>query len=363
VSRPHKDKGSAGFYERGELHWYRFTFNGKRHSFSTETKIGKAGRVTVEAMQIAERKREEIEKGIVKAAEVTWEKATEKYISKKLHEDDFTVNTATTARYAFKSFYEFSKIENPQKVTQEIVKDFYYDLRARMAEATARNYATRVSIFLRDQGVEIEPVNFKGDVNHRTEIVDEGYIDELLGCCENNEVLFILYAGFLAGMRKNEIVMARPEWFHLGLNNNSYIKIPAKDNVTGFIPKSKRERKIPIVTEFEQFLEKWPEWREQKFMIAPNAKGKKYRYDFRKPLNDYLKSQEFKDPDGNAIGCFSFGPHVMRHSYISILAQKGTDLAVISAYSGDRIKTLETNYIHIRPSRRQVEEAFASSIH
>ncbi len=40
-------------------------------------------------------------------------------------------------------------------------------------------------------------------------------MDLLISECPDRELKFILYCGFHAGLRKGEIVQARPEWFDL----------------------------------------------------------------------------------------------------------------------------------------------------
>ncbi len=60
---------------------------------------------------------------------------------------------------------------------------------------------------------------------------------------------FILYCGFHAGLRKGEIVQARPHWFDLRLN---IIHITESET---WITKDKDKRTIPMTTAFRKFLE------------------------------------------------------------------------------------------------------------
>ena len=59
---------------------------------------------------------------------------------------------------------------------------------------------------------------------------------------------FILYAGFHAGLRKEEIIQARPEWFDLRLN---IIEVVESDD---WKPKDKDKRAIPLSKAFHDFL-------------------------------------------------------------------------------------------------------------
>ena len=67
---------------------------------------------------------------------------------------------------------------------------------------------------------------------------------------------FIMHAGFEAGLRRNEIVEARPSWF--------LIKRPfaygCKRRET-FRPKDREARAIPLTDVFIAFLEKYPDGR------------------------------------------------------------------------------------------------------
>jgi site-specific recombinase XerD len=87
---------------------------------------------------------------------------------------------------------------------------------------------------------------------------------------------------------------------------------------------------------------------EAEFILHPKTEGQRYRWDFRRLFNKYMKSK----------GMTKVTPHTMRHSFITHLATNDVSLAVISAISGDGIKTLETNYMHINPKNKLLSDVF-----
>ena len=112
----------------------------------------------------------------------------------------------------------------------------------------------------------------------------------LISECADRELKFILYCGFHAGLRKGEIVQARPEWFDLKLN---IIHITESET---WKPKDKDKRTIPLTTAFKKFLEEEMAIDGElpsPFLIYPNkVQGKaRYRYDFRKPFEEYVAGE------------------------------------------------------------------------
>ena len=118
-------------------------------------------------------------------------------------------------------------------------------------------------------------------------------VDLLVSECLDREMKFILYCGFHAGLRKGEIVQARPEWFDLKLN---IIHITESET---WKPKDKDKRTVPLTTAFKKFLTEemavdgeLPE----PFLVYPTkVQGRgRYRYDFRKPFEEYATSKGFR---------------------------------------------------------------------
>ncbi len=80
--------------------------------------------------------------------------------------------------------------------------------------------------------------------------------------------------------------------------------------------------------------------------IAPEVqRGKsRYRYDFIRPFNLYL---EFMGRElGQDLSWVT--PHVMRHTFGSLLAIAGESLAKISEWMGDDPRVTDRHYLHFK---------------
>lgn len=147
-------------------------------------------------------------------------------------------------------------------------------------------------------------------------------------------------------MRKDEIVEARQEWFD---RDHDLIHIEKTET---FAVKNKQHRSVPLHPEFRKFLKRYK--KSGSFMLKPEpVKGKGlYRYDFRKKFAALMKS----------VRLAWMTPHVMRHTFASLLASQGVSLFKIAKWLGDTHRTTEMHYPHLIPeddreARRAVAQA------
>ena len=154
-------------------------------------------------------------------------------------------------------------------------------------------------------------------------------------------VAFVLHAGFEAGMRKNEIIEARPAWFFLEGKNSMRI---AKTNT--FTPKGKDSRTIPMTTVLADFLKEFLQGHKGTWCIAPEKmRGRsKYRFDFNKSYRRYLAHMG-KELETDLMW---INPHVMRHTFGSLLAIAGESLYKIAKWMGDSPEVVATHYAHLQ---------------
>ena len=149
---------------------------------------------------------------------------------------------------------------------------------------------------------------------------------------------FVMHAGFEAGLRRNEIVEARPSWFSI---RGRSLRVEKTET---FRPKDREARAIPLTDVFITFLERYP--MDGTWCIAPEVqRGKsRYRYDFIRPFNLYLElmSREL----GQDLSWVT--PHVMRHTFGSLLAIAGESLAKISEWMGDDPRVTDRHYLHFK---------------
>jgi integrase len=152
---------------------------------------------------------------------------------------------------------------------------------------------------------------------------------------EKSELRFILYCGFYAGLRRNEIVETRPDWFDL---KAGLLHVRLTDSFTS---KDREERTVPLAEPFQKFLQTFP--MTDKFCIGgyKEEHGKAlYRYDFRRPFDDHVK----------ACGLPWVTPHTMRHTFASLLVSEGKSVYKVAVWLGDGIKVVQKHYAKLLPN-------------
>jgi integrase len=157
--------------------------------------------------------------------------------------------------------------------------------------------------------------------------------DRLIREAPTDELRFILFCGFHAGLRFQEIVEARPFWFDLA----SGILYLRKTTTMNF--KDREERSIPLTLQFQNFLSSYG--LRAPFMLRPDvAHGKWiYRYDFRASFMKYMRAQ----------GCDRVTPHTMRHTFASLLVSAGESIYKVAVWLGDEVATVQKHYGHLTP--------------
>lgn len=167
--------------------------------------------------------------------------------------------------------------------------------------------------------------------------------DKLIRECEDKELKYILYCGFHAGFRFNEIVQSVGRWFDIDHKRIDLTKTPTmkfKDN---------EERSVPMTLEFCDFLKDYG--LPSPFMIAPDVKQGKwiYRYDFRAKFMAYVTKQ----------GLPWVTPHIMRHTFASLLVSAGESIYKVAVWMGDDVGTVQKHYGHLAPDEGGIEKAFS----
>ena len=146
------------------------------------------------------------------------------------------------------------------------------------------NWAVDVQKIIRRNPMDaVKIVRTKG--NRRENFAGFELRDKLIAEAPNDDLRFILYMGFHAGLRKQEIIEARPFWFDLDAGILHLRKTATMEFKDG------EERSIPMTREFTKFMRHYG--LREPFLLQPNVKAGKsrYRYDFRKPFSDYMKKQ------------------------------------------------------------------------
>jgi integrase len=171
--------------------------------------------------------------------------------------------------------------------------------------------------------------------------------DALIAACPREDLAFVLYAGFHAGLRKNEIIEARPWWFDL---RNGLLHLRATATMKF---KDREERTIPLTKGFAEFLKSYG--LREPYMLRPDVKHgrNRYRYDFSRPFFDHVKTQGLEK-----IGQTRLTPHLMGHTFASLLVSNGVSLYKVAVWLGDDPRVVESHYARLRPRDPDIERSF-----
>ena len=357
-----KRKGSSGrklpgIYTRGNIFWFTYRLNGKKYAHSLET--GDYGEAVKKALEIRQNP-------VLTPAAVFTEEINA-FVSSKRECNEYSGGSAKVKILVLKEFAAFCAKANPRDVTAAQVTSFYRRLqgrepgrlRGKVEETTAQGYLATIRSFyewLRLNGkVRVNPVvGIKLDrVDHkgRDKFCLSSLRDTLIDGCKRDDLKLILYLGFHAGLRRTEITEARPEWFDL---EAGMLKIAETET---FKPKDREARSIPLTKEFQRFLAIYG--LPKPFVLRPDKpslpplKTRKpddptYRYDFRRPFDDHMK----------AHGCPWVTPHVMRHTFASLLASASVSIYMIAKWLGDDVRVTEKHYAKLVPAHNELEKAY-----
>lgn len=344
--RPVKNALAPGVFLRGKTFWLAYTVGGEQIQLSLGTKDPKTA--VEKADEVRGRPVIQKSTGKILGGKTPLDLAVGKYVEGKLQAGELKTLAANSCKQAVKHFGVLMKVSDPAKITSDLLAKYYTQTKKTKSEATAQTYATRVGTFARGIGYRVQTPKFSEATPSRDIVISRERVGELIGLATDTETKFILFCGFLAGMRRGEITMARPAWFDLARGR---INIPSPDLVTGWKPKSGRKRSIPLVPVFADFIrESFPTWQTQAFCLRPEkAVGKWiYRFDFRKIFETFSKKH-----------CPELTSHVMRHTFASIHANNpAVSIAQLSEWTGDRIATLEKHYIHMEADAVKAAESY-----
>jgi integrase len=331
-----------GLYQRGNVWWFRYRVNGQQQFESTgeqdEARAIEAARLIRERV-LLQGESEPKEKGLA------IETAIERYIAhlkkqrlsmRYIEEGDkglrrwqreigLSLMRQVTAERMQKWIDE--KLEKDQ-VKPSTIDHYLEYVRALFAyiDPRGRNPADRQGLVL---------PKFKA--NARDAWIDEEGMDQLIGVCVDKELKYILYCGFHAGLRYDEVGMSRPEWFDL---ERGLLTVRCEKTLNGWKPKNGKERTLRLTSEFLTFLKTEYPLRSP-YMIAPTVtKGDyMYRFSFRKRFDHYLHKHGFTG--------YTF--HDLRRSFATQRAVAGFPISHIANWLGDGLQVTLQHYAKFSP--------------
>lgn len=345
-------------YLRTGGYWFSNTVNTKRVWINLHT----------QDLSEAVKKAEELRKNPLSNIGPSLKDHIEEFVAYKLRLNLFSRHSATTKRQSLLIFCRWiGEDVCPSKITSQQIESYYQSLQKTVTESTAQSYLMALRSFFR-WTIEIKRVRLDNPVKAvklarcdraaRKEWCNKELKEKLICEALNDELRFILFCGFDAGLRRNEIVEARRDWFDLnaGLLHVRKAEKPPRlrEGELPFLIKDRDERTIPLTKPFKSFLEGFLNDLEPlDFPLYPDYihGAWRYRYDFRRPFSDFMKSQ----------GVPWVTPHIMRHSFASILASAGVSIFKISEWLGDRVDVVQRHYAKLAPGDRDIEALSSSS--
>jgi integrase len=173
-------------------------------------------------------------------------------------------------------------------------------------------------------------------VKGRTNWVRKEAVQKLIDQAPNDDLRFILYCGFHAGLRRGEISWARVDWFDL---ENNVVRVE-NDPENGTLLKDEN-RTVPLTTSFAAFLKTYLAGKTGYVLAPEKEKGQwKYRHDFRNVFNKYVNGQ-----------C---SIHDMRRSFASNRVTAGVSVYKVAQWLGDGVQVVERSYGHLAPADQDV---------
>jgi integrase len=338
-----------GVYLRGKKFWYRYSHGTHQYRVSLDTED--EGEAVTKALKIRENP-------LLAGANPLGEEV-ETYLADKREDGTYTRNSADSRRSVLNMWITDRGLKEVREITEEEIKLWQRLLRRRrtdkLQESTIESYGMIIRGFcswlVEKRKLRENPASFiKAKISNsakRRRFCLHDQVTRLISECPDIELKFILFAGFHAGLRKDEIIQARPEWFDLRLN---IIHITESED---WKPKDKDKRTIPLSKAFRDFLVNEMSVNGElpsPFLIQPTKRQgrSRYRYDFRKPFEQYVKGKQFA----------WLKPHVMRHTFASLLAIAGVSIFKIAQWLGDDVKVVERHYAHLLPQDSDIERAF-----
>jgi len=304
----------------------------------------------------------------------------DQFIAYQLRMKIYTAHTARTKRNKLLLMAEFvPPISTAATITTKQLQAWHDSLLSTVTTSTIHGYMMTARAFFRwaKEKAKLRHTQPMDGVNL---VASEGRAresfcsfelrDALIENAPNQDIKFILYCGFHAGMRLNEIIQARPFWFDL-----PGMRLVLRQTPTMKF-KDREERTIPMTVEFRAFLKHYG--LHEPFMLKPEVEQGRwlYRYDPRKAFTKYTSTSgfccgHFTQFTGEAccrhcrkalanLRWVTF--HTMRHTFASLLVSVGESIYKVAVWMGDNVDTVQKHYGHLAPDAGGIEKAFSKRV-
>lgn len=354
MARPPKNPEAAGVYRRGDWFWLRHTVNGEEIRQPLRTQLYE------EAITKAKELRGQVPDAQAKV-KGGWDAIIEKYLREKQNPKrppgftgkrwmTFRPGTVVRVRSCLKTFATWSGLPSPSKVTLPKL-EAYLERVSKKSKAGGRTTLATINSFLAHVGCLPGRVQLpeKKELERREIVRSIAEGNELIEAAPNDRLRFVLYCGFHAGLRRGEIMHARPPWFQL---SRRILRVPRVDELgeNRFAVKDSETRDIPLSAAFADFMREFLKGVKPDEYCLQNPTKRRSRagtYDFRRPFSDFVSE----------AGHPELFPHAMRHSWITELCNSGNHtVQEVASWSGDSLETIEKNYWHKRATPGALDE-------
>jgi integrase len=337
-------KEFPGLYRRGRLYWFAKQTEGNRVFIPLKTD---------DLSEAIRRAREHLDSPIL-AQTGTLADLIEPFLHHKAQMDRYSASSVKVKRTILNKFAKFANLP-ADKVGKPTMQSFYdAQLAGGLTADTAGSYLGVVRAFFRwcvtvrklrrdnpCTELHLKRVTPKA----RRNFCPPELVEKLINDCPNDDLKFVLFCGFHAGMRKGEIIEAKEFWFDI-VNRQIHMR-----KHEGIQFKDHEERSLPMTSQFAEFLIRYG--LRKPYMLKPDVeRGRSlYRYDFKRPFAEYVAAK----------GCDWVTPHVMRHTFASLLASAGEDIFNIAVWMGDDVRVVQKHYAKLLPVKRDLGRAFQAS--
>lgn len=331
-----------GLYKRGNVWWFRWSAGGKQRFVSLDT--GEEWQAIQRAQQLGDSPL------VLDISPL--ETQIEHYLNAGVSSGELSQNSKEMRGHVLNAFVAFSN----GKATVSEVERWNADLRSRVADVTRHTYLRILKRFfahmVEKRRISFNPVTVKIDYkpySPRKPFCSREQVTALVQAAASQQLRFILYAGFHAGLRREEIIQARPHWFDM---TNKLIHVQRSAT---WKPKDRTDRTIPMTDEFADFLRAYglPE----PFMIAPEKPegGRwRYRYDFRAPFYALMDRLRIVPAVTHGDRGARVTIHTMRHTFASLRVSNGVSLYKVANWLGDGMRVTERHYGFLIPQDTQI---------
>lgn len=327
------------YQKKGKRHWYlRFRLHGKQHRIALHT-MDEAEAISLARRILANPHLVGIE---------AWRVELDAYFTAQRKADRLSESAVSARRYVLCEFFRRANRPSVSLVQSQDVQA-WHDALGGIEDESRQLYVRWLRTFFKHlvtqkklranpaDGIKMNRPRPKA----RRGVLTKAQVATLIESCEDAELKFALFCGFHAGMRKEEVIEARPEWFDFSTPERPQVHIGPTET---WIPKDREHRSVPISKAFAEFLASYG--RPSPYMLAHDVtRGKaRYRFDFGKRYRGHIKRC--------GISC-TF--HDARRTFASLLVSAGVSVYKVARWLGDGVGVVEQHYGHLQPDNGDLE--------